>query len=158
LPEVAQHDVQTFEVDLPAMLETKRGLLARSGVAIPGTVHSIACDFMSDFESRLTNDLVAKGFVPSDPVMFVWEGVMAYIDQDAIDRCLRFMASIGAAGSRLIFDFSAYANGPDWAPEMVRRAGFTSFDEVPFDELWRRHLPGEPAPNTQFLKLGIASK
>lgn len=158
LPEVAQCDVRTFEVDLPAVLETKRGLLAQSGVAIPESVHFIVCDFMSDFESRLRDDLVAKGFEPGAPVMFVWEGVMAYIDQEACDRSLRFMASIGAAGSRLIFDFSEFVHGPDWAPEMVRRAGFTSFDEVAFDELWRRHLPGEPAPNIRFTKLGVASK
>jgi methyltransferase (TIGR00027 family) len=158
LPEIAQCNVQTFEIDLPALLETKRGLLESSGVVIPRSVHHVACDFTSDFESRLVEELMAQGFERGEPAMFVWEGVMAYIGQEAIDKSLRFMASIGAAGSRLVFDFSDYVLGPDWASEQVRRAGFTSFHEVPFDELWRRHLAGEPAPSAQFVKLGIASK
>lgn len=158
LPEVAERNVQTFEVDLPALLETKRGLLEGNGIAIPGSVHHVACDFMDEFEARLLDELIAQGFERGEPTMFVWEGVMPYIDQEAIDRCLSFMASIGAAGSRLIFDFSDYVLGPDWASKQARRAGFTSFHEVPLDELWRCHLPGEPAPNARFFKLGIASK
>jgi methyltransferase (TIGR00027 family) len=158
LPEVAERNVQTFEIDLPALLETKRGLLEGSGIAIPGSVHYAACDFTSEFEARLEEELIAQGFERGEPAMFVWEGVMAYIDQEAIDRCLHFMASIGAASSRLIFDFTDYVLGPDWASKQARRAGFTSFHELPLDELWRRHLPGEPAPNAQFIKLGIASK
>lgn len=158
LPEVARHGVQAFEIDLPALLETKRGLLEGSGVAIPGAVHHVACDFMSDFEARLAADLAASGFDRGAPAMFVWEGVIAYIGQEAIDRSLRFMASNGAPGSRLIFDFSDYALGPDWGREQTRRAGFTSFTEVAFDELWRRHLPGDPPPSARIMKLGIASR
>ena len=81
-----------------------------------------------------------------------------YIGEEAIDRSLRFMASLGGPGSRLIFDFSDYVLGPDWAPEKVRHAGFTGFTEVAFDELWRRHLPGEPSPSARIVKLGIASR
>ena len=27
-----------------------------------------------------------------------------------------------------------------------------------FEELWRRHLPGEPSPGARIMKLGIATK
>jgi methyltransferase (TIGR00027 family) len=158
LPEVVRHDVQTFEIDLPAQLETKRRLLADSGVAIPASVHHVAADFGHDFEARLTGELVARGFVGGRPTMFVWEGVTAYIDQAAIDRSLSFMASIGAAGSRLVFDFSDYVLDPDAAAARARRAGFTRFDEVRFDELWRRHMPGEPPPGAEVVKLAVASR
>lgn len=158
LPEVARNDVQTFEIDLPALLETKRSLLAGGGVVVPGSVHHVACDFTSGFEARLAEELIARGFDRGGPAMFVWEGVTAYIGQEAIDRSLRFMASMGAAGSRLIFDFSDYLFDPEPAPARTRRAGFTSFCEVSLDELWRRHLPGEPDPSAQFAKLGIASR
>jgi hypothetical protein len=57
-----------------------------------------------------------------------------------------------------IFDVNEYAVGRGWAEEQVRRAGFTSFDEVSLDDVSRRHLPGEPSPYAQFWKLGIASK
>lgn len=158
LPEVARHDVRTFELDFPALLQEKRRLLEEGGVVIPRSVHHVACDFTSDFEERLLEELVARGFDRSAPTFFIWEGVIAYIGQEAVDRSLRFMASIGGAGSRVVFDFSDYAHGPDWAPEQTRRAGFTSFQEVAFDELWRRHMPGEPAPSARFVKLGIASR
>lgn len=157
LPEVADHQVQAFEVDFPAQLDTKRGLLASRGVAIPGYVHYVPCDFASEFEARLLPDLVARGFEQSARTMFVCEGVLPYLDQAAIDRTLRFMASISAPGSRLIFDFSDYAYGQDWGSKTVRRAGFASFHEVPLDEVWRRHWPGEPAVNASIIKLGIAS-
>lgn len=158
LPEVAERNVRTFEVDLPALLETKRGLLEGSGIAIPGTVHHVSCDFRSKFEARLVEELTAQGFEKGEPTLFIWEGVMAYIDQEAIDRCLSFMASIAATGSRLVFDFTDYVLGPGWASKQARLAGFTSFDEVSLDELWRRHLPGDPGPTAQFFKLGVASR
>jgi methyltransferase (TIGR00027 family) len=158
LPEVAQRNVQTFEIDFSALLETKRGLLDGCDVAIPGSVHYVACDFAGDFEAPLVEELIAQGFERGESTMFVWEGVMPYLAQEAIDRSLHFMTSMGATGSRLIFDFNDYALGRGWAEEQVRRAGFTSFSEVSFDDLWRRHLPGEPSPNAQFMKLGIASK
>lgn len=158
LSEVARHDVQTFEIDLPALLEVKRGLLEGSGVAIPEAVHYVAADFTSGFEAQLAEELVRQGLERDEPVMFVWEGVTAYIGTEAIDRSLRFMATIGGAGSRVIFDFSDYLLDPGSLSERIRRAGFATFQEVRFDQLWRRHLPGEPAPSASVAKLGIASK
>jgi methyltransferase (TIGR00027 family) len=158
LSEVARLGVRTFEIDLPPVLETKRGILEGSGIVIPGSVHHLGCDFTSGFEAGLTDELIARGFERDRPTMFVWEGVIAYIDHDAIDRSLRFMASIGGAGSRVIFDFSEYGLDPVPAAERTRRAGFTAFHHVGFDELWRRHLAGEPAPSARFVSLGIASK
>lgn len=158
LPEVAQQAVQTFEVDFAALLETKRALLEGGGVALPASVHHVACDFGTSFEGRLTEELVASGFRSGEEAVFVFEGVLAYIPQEAIDRSFGFMASVSAPGSRLVFDFSDYVLGPDWALDLVRRAGFTAFHEVACDELWRRHLPGEPSPSARFVKLGIATK
>ena len=158
LAEVGRHGVRAFEVDLPGVLEAKRGLLAGSGVAIPEGVHHVAADFTSGREAELTRDLVSSGFEPERPVLFVWEGVTAYIGRESIDRSLRFMATNSGPGSRVIFDFSDFLLDPDPAPERVRRAGFTAFEEVRFDELWRRHLAGEPPPSASVVKLGIASR
>jgi methyltransferase (TIGR00027 family) len=158
VPEVAQHGVQTFEIDFPALVETKRSLLADAGITVPGSVHYLACDFTGDFEAPLQEELLAAGFERARPALFVWEGVIAYIGQEAIDKGLRFMASIGAGGSQVVFDFSEYLFDTEPAPERTRRAGFSSFDEVGFDDLWRRHLPGEPSPSAGIVRLGVASK
>ncbi|MFO0588137.1 MAG: SAM-dependent methyltransferase [Polyangiaceae bacterium] len=158
MPEVAQRGAHVFEIDLPLQLEAKRGLLAGAGVVIPGNVRYVPCDFASEFEDRLQGDLLAQGFDRSAPTMFVWEGVLAYIDQRAKDRSLRFMASIGGPGSRLIFDFATPVLEPEEASKQALRAGFASFHHVGFDDLWRRHLPGDPAPSAVIMKLGVASK
>lgn len=158
LPEVAEQGVQTFEIDLPPLLEAKRRLLQNGGVAIPASVHHVASDFTSGFQPQLTEQLLTRGFDRDAPAVFVWEGVIAYIGREAIDRCLRFMAAIGGSGSRVVFDFSDVIFEPASASDFVRRAGFTAFHEVGFDELWRRHLPGEPAPSARVVKLGIASR
>lgn len=158
LPEIARGGVRTFEVDFPAQLEAKRALLLGAGVAIPDTIRHVACDFMTGFETRLAEDLVREGFRRGDPAMFVCEGVLAYLDPEATERTCRFMASMGGEGSTLVFDFSDYVHGPEWAPDLVRRAGFTGFDEVSCAELWRRHLPGDPPLNPWPVKLGLATR
>ncbi|MFO0639277.1 MAG: SAM-dependent methyltransferase [Polyangiaceae bacterium] len=158
LSEVIQYQVRTFEVDMSALLDTKRALLERSGVALPARVHYVATDFTSELEAKLAEELVTRGLERDAPVMFVWEGVTAYIGTEAVDRSLRLMATLGGAGSRVIFDFSDYLLDPASLPERIRRAGFTSFAEVRFDELWRRHFPGEPPEGAYVAKLGIASK
>src|SRR5262245_22416305 len=70
LQEIARSGVRTFEIDLPALLETKRALLEGSGVAIPASVHHVACDFTGAFAARLVEDLVAGGFERGEPAMF----------------------------------------------------------------------------------------
>jgi methyltransferase (TIGR00027 family) len=157
LPEVAQHGVQTFELDFPALLDAKRSLLAGADVALPSSVHYLAVDFTTSFEAQLLEALLASGFDRARPAIFVWEGVTAYIGHPAIDRCLQLMASIGAAGSQVVFDFSEYLFDTEPARERARRAGFPHFEEIGFDVLWRRHFPGEPFPSAEMIKIGIAS-
>ena len=43
-----------------------------------------------DFASALTSALEGKGFRPGEGAVFVWEGVIGYIDDAAIDQSLRF--------------------------------------------------------------------
>lgn len=158
LPGLAQHGVRTFEIDLAVVLEAKRALLEGSGVSIPGAIRYLVCDFELNFEAPLKAELLGLGFNPGEPTIFVWEGVLAYIGQEAIDKSLHFMASIGAEGSRLIFDFSDYSLDSGQLAARLQRAGFSGFQDIRFDELWRRYLRGDPHPNAQFVKLGIALK
>jgi methyltransferase (TIGR00027 family) len=158
LAELRAPDARAFEIDLPALLDHKRALLDAAGVAIPDTLRALACDFTTDFTDALRAALLDTGFDPARPVIFVWEGVMAYIGQEAIERSLRFMAAISAPESRVVFDFSEYAFARGTAEEHVRSAGFGDFRTIGFEDLARRHLPGEPAPSAAIIKLGIAVK
>lgn len=155
---VADSDIEAFEVDFAHLLETKRALLAQSGISLGERVRYVACDFASAYESALAEALEAAGFDRKRPTVFVFEGVGAYLTHDAINRALGFMASMSAPGSALIFDFSDLSLEPDPASARSARAGFKDFGEVGFDEAWRLYLKGEPHPSASFVKFGIASK
>lgn len=156
IPAVARHDVNAFEIDFESMLETKSALVAKSGLPLHDAVHYVACDFTANFESGLTEALRAAGFDASKQTIFVWEGVVAYLNHEAINRTMAWMGSMSAKGSVAIFDFSELGLEPDPAAARAQRSGFAAFHEVGFDELWRKYLMGEPHPSASFVKMGIA--
>jgi methyltransferase (TIGR00027 family) len=159
LPEVAANETRVYEVDFSAMLDHKRCLLTAAGVALPRHVAYVPCDFMAaDFASPLAAAMEASGFRRDERTIFVWEGVIAYIDDPAIERSLGFMANAAAAGSKLGFDYADVRFDPVPAEDRVRKAGFSGFELTPLDALWRRHLGGEPHPFASVLKMGVATR
>jgi methyltransferase (TIGR00027 family) len=92
--EIAQRRVSVFEVDTPAQVERKRIVLKSEGVKLPASLAYVPFDFDAlNLVSRLTSALEGKGFRPGEGAVFVWEGVIGYIDDAAIDQSLQFMAS-----------------------------------------------------------------
>ncbi len=158
MPEIRARGARVYEVDLAALLETKRALLDAAGVTPPPWLSYVACDFTApDFERALTDDLAARGFQPGTGAVFVWEGVAAYLDRASIDRSLAFMARAGGPGSRAIFDYGHGFFDPETALERVRRLGFSACDEVAYDALWRRYLPGDAHENAWVCLAGVAT-
>ncbi len=157
MPEIAARGARVYEVDFAELLDHKRGLLAAAGVSIPERIAYIPCDFMNpDFELGLVTRLESNGFGRAAGALFVWEGVIAYIDDAAVDRSLGFMARAGGPGTRLVFDYAEARFDPIPAAERARRAGFTSFEATAYDVLWRRHLSGDPPPVASLMGMGIA--
>ncbi len=155
LPEIEAHGARVFEIDFASQLDRKRTLLADAGVKIPSWVELVACD-LSDpaFEVSLLASLRERGFRSDTGTLFVWEGVIAYLSAEAVDRSLRFMASAGGPGSRVTFDFAPVAFGDEPPAERVHRLGWSTFEQVGYDELWRRHLPTEPHANAAYAYMG----
>jgi methyltransferase (TIGR00027 family) len=157
MPEAAAPGVSVFEVDTPAQLGRKRSVLRNARVKIPANLVYVPFDFAEiEFADNLTAALEGNGFRPGAGAVFVWEGVIGYIDDAAIDQCLRFMEGAGGAGSRLVFTFAQIGFETDTATERTRRAGFRSCEEVAGDDLWRRYLPGDPHPNAWVTRIGTA--
>jgi len=157
MPEIAEHGVSVFEVDTQAQLRRKQSLLKSAGVKLPARLAYVPFDFDApDFATSLTSSLAAKGFRPGEGALFVWEGVIGYIDDAAIDQSLRFMASAGGAGSRLVFTYAQIGFETDTASDRTRRAGFRSCAAIASDELWRRYLTGEPHPNAWVTRIATA--
>lgn len=92
--------VRSFEVDAPKTQALKRETLAQAGIASEG-ITFVAADFEEDDWLRL---LIAAGFNADEPALFLWEGVMAYLDKDAVEDTLRKIAGT-ARGSVVAFDY-----------------------------------------------------
>lgn len=157
LPEVERLGARVFEIDTPAQLARKRAVLDEAGVAVPERDVYVPFDFdQPDFEPALAQALRARGFREAVGAVFVWEGVIGYIDAATIDRNLRFMAQIGGEGTRLVFTYGFGNFEPDGAESHVLRAGLRSFEGHGLDAIWKRYLPGEPHPAAWTSKIGSA--
>jgi methyltransferase (TIGR00027 family) len=153
LPEIAAAGAAVYEVDFAEQLGKKRELLRAAGVALPPRIAYVACDFAEPgFEGPLTASLEERGFRCGAGAIFVWEGVIGYIDDAVIDRSLAFMSRAGGPRTRLVFTSGAGTGMLDRA----QRAGFSAVEEHGGDAIWRRYLPGEPHENAWVARLGTA--
>ncbi len=92
--------VRCFEVDTPRTQPFKREMLARAGVDTTRVTY-VPADFEHEdwFEK-----LVAAGFEPNKPSLFVWESVTMYLDREVVESTLRKIAGT-ARGSVVAFDY-----------------------------------------------------
>lgn len=159
MSEIVSRGARVFEVDTPFQMDRKRSALASAGVELPAHVVYVPFDFdTTDLASELGDALEMAGFEPGAGAMFVWEGVIGYIDDAAIDRTLRFMAGVGGPRSRVGFTFADEAHlGQEPMSARTRRCGFASCEALAGDALWRRYLPGEPPPTAWVMKVGLAT-
>jgi methyltransferase (TIGR00027 family) len=146
---------KTFEVDFPVQLERKRAVLDRARIAISSAY--VPFDFdRADFEDALPKALESNGFRLGAGAIFVWEGVIGYIDRPMIDRSLRVMAKAGGPDTRVAFTFGEGSFDPDTAESVTKAAGFETCEELDLGVVWRRHFPGDPPPNLVISKVGCA--
>ncbi len=95
-----RHHVRTFEIDTPKTQAVKRALPEKVGVDTTGVVF-VAADFeKDDWMARL----VEAGFDPARPALFLWEGVLMYLERSAVESTLRKIAGT-AKGSMVAFDY-----------------------------------------------------
>jgi len=92
--------VRSFEVDTPTTQAIKRQMLEKAGIDSSG-ITFVAADFEN--EDWLAQ-LVEAGFDPGKPALFLWEGVIIYLDRQSVEATLRKIAST-AKGSILAFDY-----------------------------------------------------
>ena len=92
--------IKSFEVDLPQTQAVKRAALARAGIDTAG-VTFVPADF--EQEDWLAQ-LVRAGFDPHRPALFLWEGVIVYLDRAAVEETLRKIAGT-ARGTIVAFDY-----------------------------------------------------
>jgi methyltransferase (TIGR00027 family) len=157
MPEVAEHGVRVFEIDTADQLNRKRAVLAAAGTPARSTY--IAADFDApNWTEALEVSLDEAGFRREAGTVFVWEGVIGYIDAAAIDRSLRFMCEVGGEGCRVVLTFAEGTFAPDGAAAAMKRLGFAELEERGLDAVWRLHLPGEPPEVAAVSRVGVARR
>jgi methyltransferase (TIGR00027 family) len=155
--EIEKRQAAVFEIDTQSQVERKRDVLSTHTVELPPWIAHVPFNFETlEFEGTLTSALEASGFRRNVGALFVWEGVIGYIDSAAIDRTVRFMVNSGGPRSRVVLTYGEGSFVPTTAAERTKQAGFSSFDELGFDEVWRRYLPGDPHPHACISKIGTA--
>ena len=92
--------VRSFEVETPNTLAVKREMLDKAGIDT-SKVAFVAADFETE---DWLGKLVAAGFDTERPALFLWEGVIIYLDREAVEDTLRKVASC-AKGTLLAFDY-----------------------------------------------------
>lgn len=93
MPEIAAAHASVFEVDFEDQLARKRALLEAAQVVLPKHVSFLPCDFTdAAFGQTLEKALVGAGCQTGSPMLFIWEGVVSYLEHPAIARSLDWMA------------------------------------------------------------------
>jgi methyltransferase (TIGR00027 family) len=92
--------VRSFEVDARRTQAVKRKMLDEAAIDV-SKVTFVPADFEKDDWLAL---LVDAGFDLRRPALFLWEGVMVYLDREAVEDTLRKIAST-AKGSIVAFDY-----------------------------------------------------
>jgi methyltransferase (TIGR00027 family) len=92
--------IRCFEVDTSQTQAAKRRLLNEAGIE-SSFITFVAANFETeDWLARL----VEGGFDAHQAAVFLWEGVIMYLDGEAVERTLRKIAR-AAPGSVLVFDY-----------------------------------------------------
>jgi methyltransferase (TIGR00027 family) len=122
-------DVTVFEVDHPSTQRAKRTRLDASGTSVDH-VRFVGADFEVD---NVAGRLAGAGFDEHARSTVVWEGVISYLRESAVDDNFELLSGICSPASRLIF---TYVDG---------RAldGSIDFEETRRWKSWVR-LNGEP--------------
>ncbi len=89
-----------FEVDLPEMTPFKDALIERSGLPLACERRGVAADLREDWPTALR----AASFDPSQPTVWLIEGLLMYLTDAAGDAILAGVSELSAPGSRLMLE------------------------------------------------------
>jgi methyltransferase (TIGR00027 family) len=96
-------EIEVFEVDHPATQRVKKERLHACMGKLPANIQYVAMDFERD---ALEANLIEAGFNPAVQAVVVWEGVIDYLTESAVQSTLAVLARLLAPSSLLIFTYT----------------------------------------------------
>lgn len=94
--------IRVFEVDHPATQQVKLETVRKIYGRIPEHVRYVAIDFNTQ---SLEERLATYDYDVQAHSVFIWQGVTYYLDKEAVDNTLDFIAHHTGPGSSVIFDY-----------------------------------------------------
>ena len=93
---------KVFEIDLPGTQRQKQRTWVRKIGGVPDHVIYVPIDFNTQSLGDVLNE---AGYDAARKTFFLWEGVTYYIEAQAVDATLGFVAQNSAPGSSIVFDY-----------------------------------------------------
>lgn len=116
----SRSDVLFVEVDIAETQASKVRRLQRSGTDV-----SHVTFLAVDFEQESLFERLSKHIDKQRPTIFLWEGVVEYLPEEAVRHTLRSLARVAGPTSQLVFDLphASYACAPvvDFASRSLSR-------------------------------------
>lgn len=91
-----------IEVDLPGTIAAKEKVMKTKLPDMPNNVVYAPIDFNTQDLGRV---LAGVGYKKDQKTLFIWEGVVMYLEPSAVQSTLRFIARNSAPGSSVVFDY-----------------------------------------------------
>lgn len=123
--------ITVFEVDHPATQQVKKERISACLGRLPESIHYVPVDFEQD---NLETKLIESGFDPSIPTVVVWEGVISYLTESALQATFAILSRMLAPSSVLIVTYmhKAALDGSGTFPGARRWRSWVSFSGEPF--------------------------
>jgi methyltransferase (TIGR00027 family) len=138
-----------FELDLPPVLDFKEAVLAQAAATPRCERVTVPADLLAEWPDQL----LAAGFSPAEPAVWMAEGLLIYFSQAENDRLLTQLGALSGPGHQLAITSSRPATGGLGRPRPGRhgaeRAGALSGTGLLRDPdaviaLWRWDGPDDP--------------
>jgi methyltransferase (TIGR00027 family) len=100
--EKLNNPVKVFEVDHPATQADKVARVKAIFGRIPGHVTFVPVDFNTQ---TLEMRLLESGYDPKVKTFFIWQGVVMYLTNEAVDSTLKFVVQNSPPASAIVFDY-----------------------------------------------------
>jgi methyltransferase (TIGR00027 family) len=91
-----------FELDAPITQEGKLDAYRSRKLVIPENLVFVPVNFNKE---SLAKKIAQAGFVSGKKTLFLLEGVIMYLSQDAVDNTFRFIQDVSGTGSMIVFDY-----------------------------------------------------
>ena len=95
-------NTKIFELDIHSTQQKKIESLKKANISIPKTLSFVPINFKTD---KLDDVLSKAGYDKNEQTLFIWEGVMYYLSNEAVDNTLDFVKKNSSKYSRICFDY-----------------------------------------------------